>query len=125
MICTLQPACSLCDIYLHMLSLLSPDCCSRLTAKMTTKINQEIFKCKIRKEWWQMGTFRNSKKYCLLIFVIVSNMFSHIYLLISYILLILRLFSFWHKSMYVWTAPHTNSSLLLKDSSSEFFFLYR
>lgn len=62
MVCTLQPGCSLCGVYLHILSPLSPDCCFRLTAKMTSKINQEIFRCKIRKEWREMGAFRNSKK---------------------------------------------------------------
>lgn len=55
-VCKLQPGCSLCGIYLHILCPLSPDCCSRLTAKIIIKVNQEIFECKIRKEWWQMGT---------------------------------------------------------------------
>lgn len=42
---------SLCGVfYLHIPSPLSPDCCSRLTANVTTKINQEMFNGEIKKE---------------------------------------------------------------------------
>lgn len=83
-----------------------------------------MFNSEIEKEWRQMGTLRNNKKaHYLLIFVIVSNMCLYICLLTSHILLIFRLLSLWHRSMYVWAAPHTNSSLLLKEiPTSDFFF---
>lgn len=125
MVCRLQPACSLCGIYLHILSLSSPDCCSRLTAKMTTKINQEIFRWKIRKEWRQMGTFRNSKKN-------IAYWLLQLFQICFYIYIFSPLASCLSSNCFhfgiracMFGQHLTNSSLLLKDiPTSEIFFIH-
>jgi len=64
-------------IYLYIPSPLAPDCCSRLTANVTTKTNKEMFNGEVKKEWEKTTLLTDFCNYFTYVSVDMSPHLSH------------------------------------------------